>query len=200
MPFQTRPSLIARLRDSDDAMAWREFVTRYEPFICRIGTASGVPGHALADMAQDVLLTVVRVIPRFAYDPSRGRFRAWLARVVRSRCSDWLRRREREAVGQAVLARGCVASGDEPDGDSCSRKTALEQGLQIVRDSTRPSTWECFQKHAVEGLPAAQVAIDLGVSVTSVYLNSMRLMRRVEQESRRIFEGERAHGAEVLSN
>ncbi len=181
MRFRTRPSLIARIRDRTDDAAWREFMVSYQPFIRRIGADAGVPPGTLADMTQDVFLTVVRQLPQFVYDPARGRFRAWLARVVRSRCCDLSRRRRRE-----LAARRAHTPVDRDGGRGFSGEQADIETLQLalarVRSWVRPTTWQCFERHVLEGRRAADVAREIGVSENAVYLNSMRVFRRIEAE------------------
>ncbi len=190
MRFRTRPSLIARLRNPADESAWRAFIEQYQPFIHRVGTDAGVPRGTLADMTQDVYLTVVRVLPRFVYDPVRGRFRAWLARVVRSRCGDLFRRRRREAVLQINLYADRPWPSETPRADELGSalpsSDTLREAMAIVSRSTRPSTWQCFQRHAMDGQRAAEVAKELGTTANAVYLNSTRLTRRIEYECRRL--------------
>ena len=200
MRFRTRPSLIARLRNLDDAAAWREFEASYRPFIRQVGVDAGVPRESLADIAQDVLLTVVRVIPRFAYDPARGRFRSWLSRIVRSRCCDLSRRRRREARLKTQVAEwGLPGSKLSGECDSLPGLEVLCAAMAVVRSSARPQTWTCFEQHVLQGRPAADVAPDVGTTVNAVYLNSMRMMNRVEAECRRVQDQGQGHESKAVS-
>jgi len=184
MRFRTRPSLIARLRNLDDETAWREFEASYRPFIRQVGMDAGLPRETLADMAQDVLLTVVRVIPRFVYDPRRGQFRSWLAKIVRSRCSDLARRRRRDAELQSRLAdRPWSKGSDGPESDPAVPE--IDAAIEVLRKASRPETWACFEQHVLHGRPAAEVAREVGTTVNAVYLNSMRIVNRVGRECRR---------------
>jgi RNA polymerase sigma-70 factor (ECF subfamily) len=200
MRFRTRPSLIARLRNLEDAAAWREFEASYRPFIRRVGVDAGVPKETLADMAQDVLLTVVRVIPRFAYDPSRGRFRSWLARIVRSRCCDLSRRRRRDARLKTQLAEWVLPGAKiSEERDSAPHEEALRAAIDVARSTARPQTWDCFEQHVLKGRPAAEVASEVGTTVNAVYLNSMRMMNRVEAECRRLQDQGQGHESKAVS-
>ncbi|HVJ68097.1 MAG TPA: sigma-70 family RNA polymerase sigma factor [Caulifigura sp.] len=183
MSFETRPSLIARLKDGSDDAAWREFVEFYRGFIQKVATTAGARRDGLADMTQDVWLTVVRVLPRFHYDPSRGRFRNWLACIVRSRCNDIQRadRKHRSMHSHLIQGGGPAesASGSE------SAAEVLQQAIESVRRGSRSETWQCFQRHALEGQRAADVARELGTTENAVYLNCSRLFHRIETECHR---------------
>lgn len=183
MTFKTRPSLIARLKNCADDGAWRDFVESYQAFICKVATEAGARRDTLADMAQEVFLTVLRVLPRFTYDPARGRFRHWLACVVRSRCVDAVRRQRRDRTTRRhlVLNGPTAQTSSDDDGPEFELKRALES----VRRSARPESWQCFQQHALEGRRAADVARELQTTENAVYLNSTRLFRRIQAECRR---------------
>jgi RNA polymerase sigma-70 factor (ECF subfamily) len=200
MRFRTRPSLIARLRDLNDAAAWREFEAGYRPFIRQVGVDAGATREALPDLVQDVLLTVVRVIPGFAYDPSRGRFRSWLARIVRSRWGDLARRSRRDANLKLLAGEGPLRRRKPSDGDDCGPATeAIQAAIGMLRATVRVQTWRCFELHVLHGRPAADVARELETSVNAVYVNSMRLMKRVEIEARRILDPGRGHETRPVS-
>ena len=47
-----------------------------------------------------------------------------------------------------------------------------------------PSTWQAFQRLAVDGRPAAEVAAELGTTVNAVLLAKSRVLRRLRQEAR----------------
>src|SRR5262245_22647225 len=100
-PPETRASLLVRLRDADDADAWRTFVELYAPLVYSLGRKHGLQDADAADLTQEVFASVAAAVRSLEYDPRRGRFRAWLYTVARNRLLDFQRR--------LVLARG---SGD----------------------------------------------------------------------------------------
>src|SRR5262249_4966439 len=78
----TDAALLDRLRDPNDAQAWQEFEAIYRQKVYEAclrhrrdqATAAGLAGAVLAHLREQ--------LPRFQYDPTRGRFRGWLRRVV----------------------------------------------------------------------------------------------------------------------
>jgi len=78
----TRSSLIARLRDPGDENAWRLFDRLYGEVMVRYGTARGLSLEDAEDVRQNVLLALVRFMPRFEFQRDRGKFRSYLGRVV----------------------------------------------------------------------------------------------------------------------
>jgi RNA polymerase sigma-70 factor (ECF subfamily) len=47
----------------------------------------------------------------------------------------------------------------------------------------RPTTWAAFQRVAVDGLPAARVAEELGLSENAVLQAKSRILKRLRQEA-----------------
>ena len=92
-PPPTRPSLLARIRDPRDGVAWGEFVDIYGPLVYDYGRRRGLQDADAADLTQDVLRAVAAAADRFAYDPARGAFRSWLFTVTRRKLLDSVRRR-----------------------------------------------------------------------------------------------------------
>ena len=82
--IRTRASLLARLRESEDQAAWREFFDTYWPLLVSVSRRSGLSDADAQDVAQDVLGAVARQMPEFRYDP-RGSFKAWLLTLTRRR-------------------------------------------------------------------------------------------------------------------
>ena len=62
--LSTRPSLLMRIRDSQDALAWNEFVGIYGPLIYAFARKHGLQDADAADLTQEVLRAVVRAPSR----------------------------------------------------------------------------------------------------------------------------------------
>ena len=80
--YNTRETLLMKLKDGNDEEAWREFDKIYKGFIWSIIIKMGVPQGDQADLVQDVLLKAWKSLPSFEYNKSRGKFRSWLSLVT----------------------------------------------------------------------------------------------------------------------
>src|SRR5262245_66053215 len=95
----TRASLLIRIRDPQDRLAWGEFVALYAPLIHAYGMRRGLQDADAADLVQEVLRHVNRSALQFEYDRSKGSFRGWLVTVARNEIRKLANRRGTQAAG-----------------------------------------------------------------------------------------------------
>jgi RNA polymerase sigma factor (sigma-70 family) len=116
----------------------------------------------------------------FVLEPRRGKFRAWLWRVVRNAVNDWRRRQ-----GRWKRARSLPEGEDFPSGASSrlhlhdENEGIVELALAQVRLQTSEATWLCFQEFFLRQRPRREVARELGISPHAVSVASLRVLRRV---------------------
>lgn len=202
---RTRLSLIHRVRRSEDPAAWREFVATYHPFLMQVAVRSGVPAGEAVDVVQDVFVSLVRRMSQFGYQPWRGRFRAWLARLTHNRSMDWHRRRNvrRRRDRRFAVGREPVCPREPPestDAGMARQQSALQSGLARLRETSHPRSWQCFEQHVLGSRPAAEVAAELHLSTSAVYVNSSRLLERLRTLCRQAIAGEPSAGDGTVSH
>ena len=187
MDPDTRESLIARLPDHADRVAWHEFVELYEPLIYGIGRRHGLQPADAGDLVQDVLVAVANSVDRFEPDQTRGRFRSWLFRVARNQALTHVRKLKRQtnatgdsAVSQ-MLANYAADDPSQTEFDSAFRRRAFRWAARRVRDSVKPPTWEAFSRTAIRGETPREVAKSMGVEIGAVYLSRSRVMAKLRK-------------------
>lgn len=183
----TRASLLVRIRDLRDEMAWGEFARLYTPLIYRFARQSGLQDADASLVTQDVLITVARTIHRFEYDRKNGTFRGWLKVVTRSRLSDFLRAQGRQTQGSGDSGVLQVideqADPSQPDlWEREYRRSLFEWAVERIRCDFEENTWQAFWQTSVDGREAAEVAEQLGVSVGAVYIARSRVLARLRRE------------------
>ncbi len=108
----TRRSLLLRLSDSSDSDAWRTFDERYRSLVLQICRSCSIPRLDADDIYQSVLFAFSRAAHSFEYDPSKGRFRGYLTRIVKN---EILRRKRRPP--SAVVGLGISTDAAEENHD-----------------------------------------------------------------------------------
>jgi len=183
----TSVSLLDRLRAArpDDA-EWLRLEAIYQPLIRRwLGRVPGL-GDEAADLTQEIFLVMVREIPRFERH-REGSFRAWVRQITVNVLRNHRRRHLRRPV---VGLDPCNAflDGLADSNSELAREWDLDHDRQIfqklqmvVRPEFSPTTWEAFRRFALDGLPAAQVAAELGLSVNAVTLAKSRILKRLRE-------------------
>lgn len=194
----TDSSLIRDAGDLDDQAAWNRFFQQYWRFIIFLALKRHRCNDAMADdVMQETMMVLMRRLPTFRYDRTRGRFRDFLACIVRFNS---LRAHRRERLKD----RAFVDSGDSrdliaelPDTDTATSGEAgdwdfylflLGIGMERVRARVDATTFASYWLTVKEGMSPAAVAAKLGISVNSVYVNKNRVRRMLEEELRKLRE------------
>lgn len=184
----TRPSLLLRVRDANDADAWDEFGQIYRPVIVRLAKIKGMQDADADDLAQHVLFAVSRAVDRWQPDASRGRFRTWLRTVTNNAILNALTRGvpDRAAADEVIdqfLQQHPDRSG--PDSDLLRteyRREIFQQAAAKIRSEFSDETWNSFWLTAVDGIEVDDVARQLHRTRGSVYASRSRVMNRLKTE------------------
>jgi RNA polymerase sigma-70 factor, ECF subfamily len=185
----TSVSLLDRLKAAGpDASDWNRLQGIYLPLISRwLGRVPGL-GEEAADVAQEVFVVVIREIPRFQRQ-REGSFRAWLRQVTVNKVRTHRRKRNRRPMVGVDATDGFLNSLADPNGELAREwdvdhdRQVFEKLLAVVQPDFSASTWEAFRRFAVDGLPAATVAEEMGLSVNAVLQAKSRILKRLREEA-----------------
>ena len=125
--YQTRQSLLMRIRERYDETAWEEFVENYKNYIYKIIISFRVDSHDADDLMQTVLLKLWKRLPEFEYDPGKGKFRYFLGRVTKNFVFKFLNKKKR-------------SDSDDDSGDSSFKEEKLDPEINKVIDRE----WQLF--------------------------------------------------------
>jgi RNA polymerase sigma-70 factor (ECF subfamily) len=194
-PPLTRVSLLTRLKDGEDADAWREFVRLYGPVVYGFARKRGLQDADAADLMQEVLRSVARNASRMEYDPARGTFRGWLYTVTRNKIYNFLngQRNRPKAVGDSTHLERLDSVPDresdrESDWDLEYQRRLSARAMDRVRHEFQPNTWQAFWGTAVEGRGAQEVGVELKMTPGAVYVAKSRVLARLREEVLRLQE------------
>ncbi len=187
MSHDTRPTLLDRVRDATDTMAWREFFACYWPVVFSYARHRGCSEHTAQEIVQDVMLTVFEKREVFHYDPARGRFRNWLHRVVNNRVAE-----RRRGPDQRDRARGGDSSrlSAEPADEHLASDAVWDETfdlavlaamVEVVRRETNPRDFVAFELSALHDHSPGDVARLTGMSKNMVYKARRKVLQRLRQ-------------------
>ena len=171
--------------------AWARLVEIFGPIVYRWCRQSGLSGHDASDVVQEVFASVSRGIGNFHRSQENQSFRNWLATITRNRVRDFWRRSAKQpgATGgtDALIAMQNVADPLEASLDAAISIAEMEgeiarRVLDLVRSEFEEKSWLAFQRTAVDGKLAADVASELGMTIAGVYKAKSRIFRRLRQQ------------------
>jgi RNA polymerase sigma-70 factor (ECF subfamily) len=180
-----------RLKQSDASpKAWQRFDGIYRTHIEKWIRQAGVPSDDVEDLTQNVLLVVNRELAQFDHRGA-GAFRSWLKAITVNRLRAFWKERKRRLprIRRADESEQFLAQLEDPNSDLSKQwnedheKHVLHKLLAIVRPDFEETTWNAFQRFALDGLPAAQVAGEIGMSLNAVLLAKSRIMKRLREEA-----------------
>lgn len=183
-PPETRHSLIVRLKDQGNDLAWTEFVCAYEPFLMRMVQKQGTPERHTADVTQQLLMTIAKSVAGWTPDGKGASFRRWLGCVARNVVIKFMTRERRHITGRGgsdfldLLEDVSDASIDSENAKKYERELIL-WAAESVRTEFRENSWRAFWETQVEGRSVADVADDLGVSAGAIYMSRSRVFARI---------------------
>lgn len=189
----TDPDLLRSVRKADDEAAWARFDQLYRPSIRIHCQRAGLLESQVDEVVQDCFLKCFRYLPSFDYQPSVGRFRAWLNLVVNQQVAEFLRQSIRtEQVKQAYadLILDLVPRTFDPTRDPNSFEYGvLSMAVRRTRCRVRPLHWQLFEANVIEGLSSTEVARQFGVRPVTVRVYALRVKRVLRRCWREVQDG-----------
>jgi RNA polymerase sigma factor (sigma-70 family) len=195
----TRRSLLSRLKQSNAQESWREFFDTYWRLIYTTALNAGLTDSEAQEVVQETVLTVVRKIKSFHYDPAVGSFKGWLLTIVRWRIGDQFRKRQQriqtpssreatETSGTATLERIADPGAINLDAvwEEEWQRTLFAAALSRVKRQANARHYQMFDLYAVKHWSVDKVAQTLGVSAGQVRLAKHRITTLMRREVARL--------------
>ena len=186
----TSTALLAGLFDPGNNAVWREFDRRYRPILTAFARRLGLTADDAAEAAQDTLARFVEEYRAGKYERSRGRLRAWLIGMAKTRIAQMkrIRQRRRERRGASVLIQLADPAELERIWEEERKLALLRQALLELRGQTRTSdkTLAAFEQYVLKRRPAKDVASDLGMTRQDVYMAKNRVAERLREITARL--------------
>lgn len=173
-----------------DVEAWHRLLYLYHPLVYRWCRASGLEEFDVADVIQEVFLSVSQGLIRFLTTSPRGTFRAWLWGITRHKLADHYRRKSGGPVpwGGNQFDEFLQQFSDEPpeNREPAEKRTVeiqlLNRAVALLRSEFSAPIWNAFWRTVVEQEATRDVAEDLGMTPQAVRQARYRVLRRFRLE------------------
>jgi RNA polymerase sigma-70 factor (ECF subfamily) len=201
--YPTRPSLLFRLKDTQDPRSWQEFNDLYGKLIFGFAIKAGLTEAEAQEVVQDTLIAAAKHLPEFRYNPQRCAFKTWLLNLSHWRVQDQLRKRHKsqsrsasrssqstpddlaeDGPRTATIDRVADPAGSELEGlwEKEWQTTLLEAALAAVKPVVDPKQWQIFDLYVLKEWAVRDVARALDISAGRVYLARHRISLLVKKE------------------
>jgi RNA polymerase sigma factor (sigma-70 family) len=186
----TPVTLLARMAaraTGESEAGWVRFFAMYEPVIRKFATFAGAKSDA-EDVVQDVFVKLVEVFRRGDYKPERGRFRAYLATIIRREVINrWQKAQVRGAGLHISLDNGnsqfevAVPSETEAVLDAKWRLARHEAAVEhiLTKTALAQKSKDVYREYVIRERPIGDVAAEFGISRNSVSQTKTRVERMI---------------------
>lgn len=183
----TSATLLYRLKDPSNQVAWSRFVTLYTPLLFHWAKKTGLQDQDAADLVQDVFALLLVKLPEFDYQAESGRagqFRAWLRTVTLNKWHERRRKKQAEALDAGDERWNDVAVADDVEAfwQKEYDEFLVARALEVMQAEFEPTSWKACWETTVNGRRAAEVGAELGLSEGAVYVAKSRVLRRLREE------------------
>lgn len=201
--LRTSSTLLLRLRDLSDEEAWAEFLERYTPRIFQWCRRYNLQESDASDVTQEVLGKLLKAMRSFQYDPAKGSFRGWLKTVTNNAIRDFVGtlKAPHRGSGDTVVLRNLSAIQDPDALAALARTIEAEAEHELLMEAeirvklrVQPHTWSAYELTAKQERKPADVAEEIGMPVSEVYVARSRVIKMLRQEV------ERLNGSDVDSD
>ena len=182
----TRVSLLERVRDRSDAVAWRELYDVYAPLLFDYARGRGLSRADAEEIRDQCLAVVAEKIAAFEYDRARGGFRCWLRSIAERKVIDlWRKRRQKR--GSSVLK-----TLREPSLSPAQlweehwRLNLMRRTVNGLRGEVPALVYEAFRLIVFEELSVEEVSARLGMNANQIYKAKARCLARVRETLTRL--------------
>jgi RNA polymerase sigma-70 factor (ECF subfamily) len=187
--MDTSASFLDSLRRAADDAAWGKLVDLYSPLIRGWLTRRGAAVADVDDIAQEVLAVVVRRFPEFEREPHVGAFRGWLRKITANCLRDHWRRVQRQPRGVGGTDFGMIVRELQDPHSDLSKLWDREHDehvtqylLKQIRPGFSEKIWQAFQRFAIDGLTADEVAKELQTTANAVFIAKSRVMTALREQ------------------
>ncbi len=126
----------------------------------------------------------------FEHSGRPGAFRTWLKEItIRCLQTHWRSRKHQPTGVGGSDVQALIAELQDPQSELSQQwdrehdRVVMRKLLDDLKDEFEPKTWLAFQRFALEQVPAARVAEELGMSANAVFIAKSRVLTRLRQES-----------------
>lgn len=184
--YNTRQTLLIKIRDQYDDSAWEEFIAFYRPYIYRvIQSFKNIQAVDRDDIIQEVMLIAWKRLPTFEYSKDKGGFRYWLGKVTQNAVYAYWNKTQKNTFLKEADNADQLENGLDPEINQICldewKKYIVEKAWENVEKQFNKVTLEAFERLS-SGEKGEDVAKALNLSANSIYVYKKRVLAALQKE------------------
>lgn len=187
MSFNTRVTLLEKLKHKDNDEAWSEFYSHYSPYISAVIRNLNINSSEIDDLVQKVMMVSWEKIEEFDYDKSRGLFRSWLVRIARNTVMNYMSSSARYSKKLQSFSDDQMFNPDD-DADFVEKEWRVhisKLAWKSIRDNYDENAQNAFDLIS-KGRTNKKVAEALDLKQNTVAVYKKRITEALRSEIRRL--------------
>lgn len=189
----TRLTLLIKLKGDDNNTAWKEFTAIYQPFIYNLIRRMDFHHHDSEDLSQTVLSKVWQKIDMYSTDNKSGSFRRWLATITRNTVRDFIKTKKNFITNRNSVEYEDYYKGIEESKLPVIEELARKEWVIFVTNLAKKNVFETLSDTkrrifdmSTKEIPIKEIAKELKVTETLVYIHRREVFNKMKQEINRL--------------
>ena len=181
-PYQTRPSLLRRVKDRDES-GWLFFYQQYRPLIIWLCARRSLNDASAVDLViQAVMLHFAKL--DWEYDSDRGRFRNLVLKVAEFKIREIRRDQQRQDLGVPFdEAHAPPVFDEDASAFEDEREAQLARALAaLCEDPKIPAQQLGVLTRVLQGRPIDEIAAALELTPGNCHVIKHRMLQRLRQQ------------------
>ena len=178
--YMTRDTLLHRVQEQFDEMAWHDFIAQYQGYIYTIINRMNIRATDVDDLYQKILIKLWKKMPELDLE-KMNRFRSYLAAVVRNCVHDYFRTMMRENRREEAFIEHESSMGARVSQPDIDRVIQLEWHNHVAAEAFKnvsiyfsEQAIDVFKRSLTEDIK--EIAADFDIPLSTAY----RLRSRVK--------------------
>ena len=190
--YNTRHTLIAKIRNQHDDHSWEDFVYFYQRYIYVVIVKMGVAHQDAEDLVQRVLLALWEKLPSFEYEPNKCKFRTWMNQITRNTVIAYFRKQKRHRNDLERAASIHLNESNEHNEPEIYNMAEKEWKLHVsnlawenIKDEFKGKAAQVFMMFS-EGKDIEVICEELDIKKNTAYVLKNRVQDKLYKEIRRL--------------
>ena len=192
--WNTRLTLLQRVKNSSDEEAWAEFEKYYKTFIQMVLRKMNLRQGHIDDLTQEVLLLIWKKLPELQYDKTRARFRTWMSVLIRNKVIDHYRKEKYLSRKQGMIINetgNLIPIVSEPELHEIFKREweshVVALALESISKHFSEIAMQAFHM-TMDKVPYATISSELNIKENTIAQLKKRVRSRLKNEISRLKE------------